>query len=116
MAFIYRLNGDWNPIHVDPDFSLIGGFQKPILQGLCIFGIAARIIWDSFCIQDTNGSDLGIKLKKIGSRFTTPIYPGETLVMCMWKKGQQIIFEGRIRERNKIAIIGFAEISVVSKL
>lgn len=53
-AFLYRLTGDWNPLHVDPDIATLGGFYRPILHGLCTFGISGRIIYDAFCSDYEN--------------------------------------------------------------
>jgi hypothetical protein len=50
-SLIYRLTGDWNPIHADLDLAFIGGFEKPILQGLCSFGITARIVYENYCLS-----------------------------------------------------------------
>eukprot|EP00347_Sterkiella_histriomuscorum_P021307 403334460 len=119
-ALIYRLTGDWNPIHIDLDLANLGGFEKPILHGLCSFGIAARIVYENYCMsQDLNNSGIEEKesLRKIGARFTTPIYPGETLIVKLWRKEQRIQFEAAIKERrNRIAVVGYAELRQNAKL
>lgn len=86
-ALIYRLTGDWNPIHIDLDLAILGGFEKPILHGLCSFGIAARIVYENYCMSENEViPDDKESIRKIGARFTTPIYPGETLVVKLWRK------------------------------
>lgn len=113
---IYRLTGDWNPIHIDPGLATLGGFDRPILHGLCSFGIAARIVYENYCANSDSSFDKE-KLRKIGARFTTPIYPGETIVVKLWRKEKRIIFEGTIKERrNRVALIGYAELRENSKL
>ncbi len=78
-AALYRLSGDKNPLHIDPEFSKLGGFDIPILHGLCSFGFAGRAILESIC--DNNPA----KLKSFGARFTGVVFPGETLVTEGWK-------------------------------
>lgn len=79
-AALYRLNGDRNPLHIDPQFARMAGFQKPILHGLCSFGYATRAIVHKVC-----GGDVGL-LKEFKVRFTDVVYPGETLITEGWKE------------------------------
>ena len=74
-AFLYRLSGDYNPLHVDPDMSAVGGFKVPILHGLCTFGITAKAVYEKFHKEDPQ------LLKKISARFTGHVFPGETLIV-----------------------------------
>jgi 3-hydroxyacyl-CoA dehydrogenase/3a,7a,12a-trihydroxy-5b-cholest-24-enoyl-CoA hydratase len=75
-AFLYRLCSDKNPLHVDPDRS--GGFERPILMGLCTFGFTGRNLWEHFFKNDA------MRLSEMGVRFTSHVFPGETLIVQGW--------------------------------
>jgi multifunctional beta-oxidation protein len=96
-AAIYRLSGDYNPLHIDPGFAKMGGFKAPILHGLCTFGIAGKAVYDRF------GAFRNIKV-----RFAGPVIPGETVVTEMWREGKRVVFQCRVRETGKMCIGGAA--------
>jgi len=89
-ALIYRLSGDMNPLHADPDFAKMGGFDRPILHGLCTFGHAGRAVLASYCGNDPK------RMKTFEVRFSGVVYPGETITTDMWEveKGK-IVFTAR---------------------
>lgn len=89
-AFLYRLNGDPNPLHVDPQTAREGGFDRPILHGLCTFGMAATAVLFELAAGDPDG------LRGFRARFTSPVYPGETLRVEIWKGGEvRVVAEPR---------------------
>ena len=79
-AALYRLNGDLNPLHIDPDFAKRGGFDRPILHGLCTFGYVTRAILYSLCDGDVD------RFKEIKARFSGVVYPGEALITEGWRE------------------------------
>ena len=98
-ALLYRLSGDRNPLHSDPDFAKAAGFDKPILHGLCTYGVTCRAVLATYCKFDPTlirGHDV---------RFSAPVFPGETIVTRMWKDGNIISFEASVKERPGVTVI-----------
>ena len=101
-ALIYRLSGDINPLHVDPKFAMAVGFERPILHGLCTFGIAGRAMLKS---------QPGTQLHALSARMVKPVYPGETLHFDIWNIGNELLFEAMVPSREaKVLTSGRARI------
>lgn len=82
-ALLYRLMGDYNPLHADPEYARQAGFEKPILHGLCIYGMATRAVLQSCCAYDAR------RLKRMAGRFSAPLFPGDTVETRIWENAAQ---------------------------
>ena len=99
-AVIYRLNGDLNPLHIDPQFAKLGGFERPILHGLCTEGIAVRCVTEEFANNDPR------RVVAIKARFAKPVFPGQTIITEMWNNGEKIHFRCIVKETNEPCLTG----------
>jgi acyl dehydratase len=98
-ALLYRLNGDRNPLHADPELAKRVGFPVPILHGLCTYGTACKAILQTVCKYDHT------RIKGQNVRFSSPVYPGETVVTDMWLDDDVVSFRCRIPERDNVVVI-----------
>ncbi|MFC3229937.1 MaoC/PaaZ C-terminal domain-containing protein [Marinibaculum pumilum] len=102
-ALIYRLSGDYNPLHADPDVGQAAGFKAPILHGLATLGVAGHALLRTVCAYDP------ARFKALQLRFTSPVYPGETIRTEMWRDGSEaegevISFRARVVERDIVVL------------
>ncbi len=97
-ALVYRLSGDRNPLHCDPEFAQAAGFPKPILHGLCTYGNAAHALIKTLLDYDAD------RLKSFNVRFTSPVYPGETIRTEMWQRDGQVLFRSKVVERDVVVL------------
>lgn len=104
-ALIYRLSGDYNPLHADPRVAASAGFKQPILHGLCTYGVAARAVL-KLC-----GNNDPAALARFDVRFSSPVYPGETIRTEIWRDASAVSFRARVVARDMIVLNnGYAEI------
>ncbi len=97
-ALLYRLSGDRNPLHCDPDVAAAAGFPKPILHGLCTYGVSCRAVLQTICGYDHT------KITAFDARFSSPVYPGETVIVDMWVDGNLVSYRSRLKERDVVVI------------
>ncbi|XWS25977.1 hypothetical protein CRYUN_Cryun27aG0113900 [Craigia yunnanensis] len=103
-ALLYRLSGDYNPLHSDPMVAKVAGFSQPILHGLCTLGFAVRAIIKCICRGDPD------MIKNISGRFLLHVYPGEKLVTEMWLEGMRVIYRVKAKERNRAVLSGYVQL------
>jgi len=97
-ALLYRLSGDKNPLHADPEFAKMAGFDKPIIHGLCSYGVVCKAV-----VDHALGGDVD-QVARYHARFRGVGFPGETYVTSYWKEGKQILIEAKSKERDEVVI------------
>ena len=107
-ALLYRLSGDYNPLHADPHVAKAAGLDSPILHGLCTFGIAGRALLRMLCDGD------GYRIVRMDCRFTAPVYPGDTLLVKVWRNSAgHAAFQVLVPARNAVVLnFGYAKYGV----
>ena len=98
-ALLYALSGDRNPLHRDPAFAKMVGFPRPILHGLCSYGTACRAVLSTIANYQPE------RIKQFDVRFSKPVFPGETLVLEMWKDGGAISYRAMVKERPGTVVL-----------
>lgn len=98
-ALIYRLVADPNPLHADPAFARAAGFERPILHGLCAYGMAARAVTRAFADDDAT------RLAAISLRFAAPVLPGDALRFELWRDGAEIRFRATVPARAGLCVL-----------
>jgi len=97
-ALVYRLCGDRNPLHSDPDFAKRAGFPRPILHGLCTYGITCRAVLEGVTNFDPD------QILSHQARFSATVFPGDTITVNLWVDGKTVSFEARVKARNATVI------------
>jgi len=104
-ALLYRLNGDRNPIHADPAAAARAGFDRPILHGLCTYGVAGYLLTRTVCNHDPT------RLRCLAARFSSPVYPGETIRLEAAQRSDQVFFRATVPERGELVLSqGYARV------
>jgi acyl dehydratase len=97
-ALIYRLCADRNPLHAEPAVAKAAGFPRPILHGLCSYGVAGHAVLKTFCACDP------ARLAALSVRYSAPVFPGETIRTEMWRRNDTVLFRARVVERNVVVL------------
>ena len=97
-ALFYRLTGDRNPLHADPAQARSVGFDRPILHGLCTFGVACKAILQTICEYDYT------LIEEFDARFSAPVMPGDTITTDMWQDGNIVSFSCSVKERDAVVL------------
>ena len=98
MALIYRLSGDYNPLHCDPDVATQAGFAQPILHGLATYGVAGHLLLKAFCDNDP------ARLKSLRARFSAPTFPGDLIRLECWRSGEEVAFRAVVPARQAVVL------------
>ncbi len=97
-ALLYRLTGDRNPLHADPTAAAAVGFDRPILHGLCTYGIACNAVLKTICDYDYT------LIEGFDARFSAPVLPGDTITTDMWQDGNIVSFRCSVKERDGVVL------------
>ena len=97
-ALLYRLTGDRNPLHADPATAQVVGFERPILHGLCTFGVACKAVLQTICDDDYT------LIEEFDARFSAPVLPGDTNTTDMWQDGNVVSFSCSVKERDAVVL------------
>lgn len=97
-ALLYRLNDDRNPLHADPAFAKKAGFPKPILHGLCTYGMACAALVKTVCEGDSG------RMGRFDARFANPVFPGDELALEVWKDGHTVSFRCSVPARQQVVL------------
>lgn len=98
-ALLYRLSGDWNPLHADPEFAKLAGFDRPILHGLCTYGVTLKAVVDTAL-----GGDVG-RVRSYTTRFAGVVFPGETLRIRMWREPGRVLVSVTAADRDEAPVL-----------
>jgi len=99
-ALLYRLTGDRNPLHVDPEAAKIAGFDAPILHGLCTYAICCRAVMQAYADNDPR------RIRHHALRFSAPVYPGEIIRVHLWRDANDVSFEASVPARGVTVVTG----------
>jgi acyl dehydratase len=98
-ALLYRLCGDRNPLHADPEFAALAGFERPILHGLCTYGMVCKSVVDNLLASDVT------RVTGVSTRFAGVVYPGETLRVRAWSEGDRIVATATAADRDDAPVL-----------
>jgi acyl dehydratase len=104
-ALVYRLSGDWNPLHADPDVAKAVGFERPILHGLCTFGCTVRAVLRELCNNDPGA------IRTIAVRFSSPVLPGDLLTAELWAEGKTVFAQTKNESGDVVLKNGVFELA-----
>ncbi|MEO8456546.1 MAG: MaoC/PaaZ C-terminal domain-containing protein [Chloroflexota bacterium] len=105
-AAIYRLSGDRNPLHIDPAFAKMAGYDRPILHGLCSFGHVGRAVLQEYCGNDPD------RMKSMAVRFSGVVYPGDTIITDMWDEGSgKVLMQARTQDGRVVISNAMVEVA-----
>lgn len=98
-ALLYRLSGDWNPLHADPEFAKLAGFDRPILHGLCSYGMTLKAVVDTALDGDVS------RVRAYRTRFAGIVFPGETLRIRMWREPGRVLVSVTVADRDDAPVL-----------
>ena len=98
-ALLYRLSGDWNPLHADPGFAELAGFERPILHGLCTYGMTLKAVVDTLLDGEV------ARVRTYSTRFAGVVFPGETLRIRMWRRDDSVRVAVSAKERGDAPVL-----------